>query len=100
MVFHIQGVLGLVLYFNSSPLTRLFFQKPALATEHWNVFFFGIWHITCMLLALVAASVGASTVKRVPEASRKFYLTFIYTLITLLLVFLGMPWDRPAFRSF
>ncbi len=86
MFTHIQVIIGLVLYFIS--------QKVAF-TEGWMkdsaLRFYGMEHITMMLIGAIVITIGYSRAKR-QDAPKKFKTTFIFFLIGLLIILAGIPW--------
>ena len=98
----LQVLIGLGLYFGLSPW-GLRGMKTYSATHDPTVRFFGMEHITVMILAALLAQVGRIVLKKNPLDTQKHKKAFIYFGITLLLVLLMVPWgiwnpSRPLFR--
>ncbi len=98
----LQVIIGLGLYFGLSPY-GLNGLKTYSQTHDAQMRFFGMEHITLMLLAAVLAQVGRVALKRAPDDTRKHKKAFTYFAIALLLVLLMIPWGmwapaRPLFR--
>src|SRR5689334_22761650 len=55
----VQLLLGLILYFAASPLTRMAFQNMAVAMKDHELRFFTVEHTTYMLVAVILAHVGS-----------------------------------------
>src|SRR5689334_12284568 len=53
-------LVGLILYFGASPLTKIAMQNMALAMKDHELRFFSVEHAAYMFLAVVAAHVGAA----------------------------------------
>lgn len=89
---HVQLVLGLLLYFVYSPLVSFGegFMKNAVTR------FYSVEHLTIMLLAIVLITVGYSKAKRKADDAAAGKAVFVFYLIGLLLILLGIPWP---FRS-
>ncbi len=94
----IQLLLGFVLYFVFSPITQIFF-KNGLQGSH-EIWFFGIYHIAMMFLAVVMLNIGSAVAKRAQTDAVKFKNIVIYFSVTLLLIILAIPWFRPLLRDF
>ena len=102
MVFDLQFLIGLFLYFVASPITKAALQHMDAAMRTATLRFWAVEHPTAMLGALAFAHVGRARIRRAPEA-KKGRIALIFFAITLLVI-LGMtPWphtlgDRPLFR--
>jgi len=85
--FHIQFLIGLVLFF-ISPLVSFAdgFMKNS-ATR-----FFTMEHTVMMLIAMALITIGYSKSKKQDNPSLKFKTTFIFYAIALLVVLLAIPW--------
>jgi hypothetical protein len=94
---HTQFLIGLVLYFAISPITRQFMKGGANGNE--QMWFFGLYHIGLMFIAVGVMTTGGSKAKRATADRDKFRLTVISFGITLLLMLLAVPWFRPFFRG-
>ncbi|WBA43664.1 hypothetical protein [Hymenobacter canadensis] len=101
---HLQLLLGLLLYFVYSPV-GLQGMKVAGAMKDPIARFWGVEHISIMVLAVVAAQVGRTLSKKAPEAVLKHKKAFIWFTVSLILVLLMIPWGlgnwnpaRPLFR--
>ena len=91
-ICHTQLIIGYLLYFAYSPVTKYFVQTGSF--ENYQAVFFGVYHIALMTIAILVASVGGALVKRAADAKRQHQLTVIYFGTTLLLVLGGIPWFR------
>jgi hypothetical protein len=103
--FDSQVLLGLTLYFLLSPLTPKSLDGFRVAMSNSLLRFYGIEHVTAMVLALVIAH-GASVSSRQAEGSTaKHRRWMVGLLIALLLILVGIPWPalpygRPLVRTF
>jgi hypothetical protein len=117
IAFDIQVLIGLVLYFFVSPITRSLLQGGANAMADPATRFFGAEHIAIMIVALALAHVGRSlsrgagkrfmnTVDRkVKEVERKkaHRSAVLFYALSLVVILLGIPWPflanigRPLF---
>ena len=57
-------LLGLILYFAASPITKMAMQNMALAMKDHELRFFSVEHTTYMFLALVCAHLGADSFEK------------------------------------
>lgn len=94
----IQFLLGLILYLFLSPLTKTAFEDFGAAMADSGLRFFAVEHFLIMVLALILAHVGRVLAKRAPDDATKFRNTAIFFTVTMVLIFVGIPWDRPLFR--
>jgi len=90
IAFHIQTVIGLILYFISP---KVQFVEGMMGDSALR--FFGVEHITMMLLAAVLITIGYSKGKRQAPPARHKTL-FRFNLIGLILVLLSIPWPFRA----
>lgn len=104
-IAHIQLMIGCALYF-TSPLIKLFFGHVQGAIGHQELSFFGIVHVSLMILAIVIITIGSALAKRETADADKFRTMLRWFSIALMLIFIAIPWpfspfaNRPLFRSF
>ena len=91
----IQLLLGLILYFGYSPLTRTALADFGAAMGVKDLRFFAIEHVFYMVLALIFAHLGSVLARRAPDSKAKFQRAAIFFGLALLLMLLGIPWARP-----
>ena len=91
----IQLLLGLLLYFVLSPLTKTALQDFGAAMGVADLRFFGLEHAIYMVLAVILAHVGSALAKKATESRAKFMRLAIFFGLALLLVLVGIPWGRP-----
>jgi hypothetical protein len=102
---HIQLVLGISLYC-ISPVVRHFLRYFKTAVHERQVRFFGMEHITMMVIAIVLITIGSAKVKRQITDQQRFKIMAIWFTIALVLIFSSVPWQfspltsRPYFRWF
>lgn len=97
-IAHLQLSLGIGLYV-LSPIVRYFFQHFKTALHITQIRFFGMEHITMMLLAMTCISIGSIRAKRAQHSQTKFKrIAFWYTL-ALLMIFTSIPWEFSPFTS-
>jgi hypothetical protein len=98
-------LIGLWLYL-ISPLVGYFLDNFKSAVHERDLRFFGMEHITMMLVAVVVVSIGSSTAKRKQTDEGKFKTMTIWYTAGLIIIFLSIPWNfspftsRPYFRTF
>ena len=91
----IQLLLGLLLYFVFSPITRQALTNFGAAMGVGDLRFFDLVHPLYMFLAVVFAHLGSVLARRAPESRAKFQRAAIFFGLSLVLILLGMPWMRP-----
>lgn len=99
----IQLVIGLGLYFGLSPVVRAALDQGAAMMRDRTLRFWGVEHMTTMILALVVLHVGRVIAKRAGTDAARHKRLAITTALTLVLVFAGIPWPglehgRPLLR--
>jgi hypothetical protein len=99
-----QFLIGLALYFVFSPITSAAMHNFGAAMKDAQLRFFGVEHITTMLIALIVAHVGRVRSKRKAGSARPRSV-LITQLVWLLLTAAAIPWPgidvaRPLFRAF
>lgn len=102
---HLQFTLGLLLYLVLSPISAAFFADPGAAMKVRELRFFGVEHITLMIVAVGVVSGHRARVKKQKESARKHRVAFIGTAVALLLMCAAVPWPflhvkRPLARGF
>lgn len=89
--FHLQVLLGIVLYFVSP---RIQFSEQTFSTTF--IRFFTVEHALIMLLAAILLTVGSSKIKKIAADSKKFKSGFYFLLVSFLLILTAIPW--PFYR--
>jgi len=100
----LQLAIGLLLYAHLSPITRAFFAAPGASMKISELRFFGIEHITMMLVAVTLAHIGRARSKRIVDPAARHARVFGWTLAALVVIFASIPWPflhakRPLFRT-
>ncbi len=96
----IQLLLGLILYFLLSGLTRGYItlierNQPVPAGE---MAFFGLEHILVMIIAVGVVHFGSVLSRRLAEPVKKFRAAALSYSLALLLIIIAIPWWRPLIR--
>ena len=86
-MMHLQLLIGLVLYFFYSPFVTYNMKDPV--HRFWSV-----EHLVLMLFAVILAQIGRSISKKTRDAHVKFRFQSIFFGMSLILMLLGIPWDR------
>ena len=105
MIVQTQFLVGLALYV-FSPMVRYFFQNFGTAVHERDARFFGMEHITMMFIAVAVISAGSLKSRKQKTDREKFKVIAVWFGVTLLIIFLSIPWEfspftrRPSFRGF
>jgi uncharacterized membrane protein YozB (DUF420 family) len=91
----VQLLLGLILYFALSPITRAAFQNFGAAMGNDVARFFAVEHILYMVLAIVLAHIGSASARRAANDVDKHRRMAIWFTLAVLALLLGIPWFRP-----
>lgn len=104
-IAHIQLMLGLWLYF-ISPISQYFWDNVGEAIHQREIRFFGLEHITMMLMGIMVISIGSAKAKRKKTDQEKFKTMAIWFALGLFIILTSVPWSfspltsRPNFRPF
>ncbi|GAB2976345.1 hypothetical protein GCM10027049_08970 [Mucilaginibacter puniceus] len=104
-IAHVQLVLGIALYF-ISPIVNYFLHNLSTAMHERSIRFFGMEHITMMLIGITMITIGSVKAKRKATDYEKFKTMAIWFTIDLLIILSSIPWSfsplisRPNFRGF
>jgi hypothetical protein len=94
-IFDLQVMVGLVLYFFASPITRAFLADVGAGMAIPAERFFGLVHIGLMVLAVLVAHMGSVFSRRGADASRHRTAALLYSL-SIVIVLLAIPWPFEA----
>lgn len=92
----VQVLLGLLLYFVLSPITRAALSNLSAAMSNDVTRFFLAEHFPLMLIAVVLAHSGRSQARKAADNQKKFRQTAIWFGIALLLILAAIPWPFLA----
>lgn len=95
MFFHLQVVIGIVLYFVGPKKAFKGFADLA----HDVSRFYALEHPIMMLIAAILFTIGYSKVKKAESDSKKYRRTFFWFTITLLIVLYSIPWTKALGAS-
>lgn len=102
-IAHIQLLLGILIY-TQSPTVQYFSAHPI--DGYTDAVFFGLVHISLMLLSITIITIGSAKAKRKPTDSGKFKTMLIWFSVALVVLFIAIPWpfsplaNRPYLRTF
>jgi hypothetical protein len=101
-VADLQFVLGVLLY-AASPFAHAFLGDLGTTIHNRELRFFGLEHVTMMVVAVTLVHVGRSRSKAVTDERLRFRRVFAWTLAALIVVLTSIPWPifpiaRPLFR--
>lgn len=93
----IQFLVGFILYAFVSPFTKIAFADFGAAMKNADLRFYAVEHILIMVIALVFVHIGKSKTKKLQVPWKKHRAAAIWFGLALILVLVGIPWDRALF---
>ncbi len=96
----IQLLLGLLLYFFLSPITKLAFSDISGVMGNAQARFFILEHALYMFISVVLAHVGAVLARKAENALIRHRYVAIWFSLSFLAILIGMPWSRPLLPGF
>jgi uncharacterized membrane protein YphA (DoxX/SURF4 family) len=90
----IQLLVGLILYAFVSPIMKAVFNDFGAAMKNPDLRFYAVEHILMMVIALVLVHIGRAKSKKDIAHWKKHQSAAIYYGISLVIVLVGIPWDR------
>ena len=99
----LQLLLGALLYFALSRITRQAFDDFGAAMRTSGIRFWAVEHLFGMVIAIALAHVGKSRIRKAATDARRHRLALIFFGLALLAVLVSIPWPamsngRPLFR--
>jgi hypothetical protein len=99
----IQLLLGLLMYFALSPITREAMRDFGAAMKIPGMRFYAAEHVFGMLVAIALAHRGLARVRSIQDPVRKHRVAAVFFILALLALLVstpwpGMPYGRPLFR--
>ncbi|MDO3626438.1 hypothetical protein [Mucilaginibacter sp. BT774] len=104
-IAHTQLVIGVWLYC-ISPVVSYFLHNSSTAVRERQIRFFGMEHITMMVIAISVLTIGSAKAKRKTTDQQKFKTMAIWFTVALVIILSSVPWSfspltaRPNFRPF
>lgn len=96
----VQLLLGLILYFGLSPITRSAIQNLGAAMSNADLRFFALEHFFIMVLAVILVHIGTITSRKAVETVSKHRRAAVWFTLAVLAIIFGMPWVRPLLPVF
>jgi hypothetical protein len=98
-----QFLLGLLLYFVFSPITRAAFHDFGAAMANPSMRFWAVEHITGMVIAGGLAHVGRKRIQKMGNDDRRQRTAAIFYTLSILVILASIPWPgriygRPLLR--
>jgi hypothetical protein len=93
----LQVLLGLVLY-GLSPIVRTALGDLNTAMSVKELRFFGVEHITGMLIALAFLHAGSARIRRAPTNAAQLRQAAIWQTLAAVSILVSIPWWRPLVR--
>jgi hypothetical protein len=88
---HLQLLIGLILYFGLSPITKVAFADFGAAMKDTTLRFYAVEHFLTMVLAIGCIQAGRTLSKKAADDAGKFKKMAIFTTIALVLILARMP---------
>lgn len=93
---HMQLLLGLLMYFATSHITKAAMNDFGAAMKNSELRFWAVEHPLMMIIALVLVTIGRSKSKRAATDLAKHKTAFWFFVIGLLLMLAVIPWPFGA----
>jgi hypothetical protein len=101
----LQMLLGLLMYFALSPITKAALQDFAGAMRSSGLRFWAVEHVFGMIVAVVLVHAGRSRTKKLTDQTARHKAAAICFVLALLAILISIPWpglpqERPLIRGF
>lgn len=96
----VQLLLGLILYFGLSPITRSAIQNLGAAMAEAGLRFFALEHFFYMLVAVIVVHVGTTLSRKAVDQVAKHRRAALWFTLAILLILVGIPWSRSLIPIF
>ncbi len=90
----LQLLVGLVLYFFLSPITKFAFSDFGAAMKDSELRFYAVEHFLMMLIAVVLVHIGRAKSKKASTDVAKFRIATIFFGLALVIMLAAIPWSR------
>jgi FtsH-binding integral membrane protein len=91
LALHTQLIIGLLLYI-LSPIVRYFLEHTREAMHLREIRFFGMEHISVMVVAIAVLTHGVIRIKKQPTDTARHRATAIWFTIALIMILSSVPW--------
>ena len=103
IVLDVQFLLGLILYFVLSPITKAALSDFGGAMGNSAVRFWAVEHVFGMVVGLAFAHAGRAKARKIADSARKHKTLALFFTLALLAILISIPWPgmpsaRPLFR--
>ena len=98
-----QFLLGILLYFVLSPLTRQAMQDFGLAMRTSGLRFWAVEHVLGMVIALALVHIAGVRIRKAATDQKRHRTAMIFYGLALVVILASIPWPgmpagRPLFR--
>jgi len=90
----VQLLIGLVLYFFVSPITKIAFSEFGAAMKDADFRFYAVELIAMMLIAVILVHIGRAKSKKARADHNKFKTATLFYLAALVFILVAIPWDK------
>lgn len=90
----LQLLVGLVLYFFLSPITKFAFSDFGAAMKDTELRFYAVEHFLMMLIAVVLVHIGRAKSKKAATDAGKFKIATLFYGLALVVMLVAIPWSR------
>lgn len=94
MFLDIQVLLGIILYFFLSPITKIALQDFGGIMSNASIRFIAVEHLFLMVVAVIIAHIGRSFIRKASTEAGKHRRTLIWFGLAILLILAAIPWSR------
>ncbi len=88
-----QLLVGFILYFVFSPLSKALFADFSAAMSNPTLRFYGLEHPLLMIIAIALAHIGSSTGKKDLPDNVKYRRAAIFFTLSILAIIFAIPWE-------
>ncbi len=103
IVLDIQLLLGLLMYFALSPITKAALADFGGAMSNSALRYWAVEHVFGMVVGVFLAHRGRARVRAIPDAGRKHKVAAVFLILAMLAILASIPWPgmpngRPLVR--
>jgi hypothetical protein len=100
LTMDIQFLLGLILYFYLSPITRDAISHFGAEFQNSDQRFFSLIHVLYMVLAITFTHLGSILPRKTENVQVKHQRAATFFTLAVFSILLGIPWTRSLFPGF